>query len=153
MQKYGFYQRIYALHDGKEITQWISSADHYITDLPSFMFHIPARWNIISLTDCMIYNITQKNYKKLEEIVPNWSIVEKQLITHCFRTLENRIFQFLTLNAEERYQLYIEDNIDIIGQVPQQYIASMLGMSPETLSRIKKKYFLDKNQENKTGKT
>lgn len=131
--------RVFALNEGKEITQWISRKEYYITDLASFLFNVPARWNIEALTGCTIYDITYSNYEKIGNIIPNWATIEKQFITHCFTTLENRVFQFLSLNAEERYQRYFEENKDIIALVPQQYIASMLGMTPETLSRIKKK--------------
>ncbi|MFT3993341.1 MAG: Crp/Fnr family transcriptional regulator [Dysgonomonas sp.] len=131
--------RVFVLNKGKEITQWISREEYFITDLSSFLFKTPARWNIEALTSCTIYNITHSNYEKIASIIPSWATIEKQFITHCFTTLENRVFQFLSLNAEERYQLYFEKNKDIISQVPQQYIASMLGMTPETLSRIKRK--------------
>lgn len=131
--------RVFALHDGKEVTQWISREDNYITDLASFLFNVPTRWNIQALTDCTLYTISQSNYSRIGNLIPNWAEIEKQFLAHCFTTLENRVFQFISLNAEERYQLYFEENKDLIAQVPQQYIASLLGMSPETLSRIRKK--------------
>jgi len=54
-------------------------------------------------------------------------------------TLEQRIFNFIALSAEERYLHYFEQQKDLFNQVPLQYIASVLGMSPETLSRIRNK--------------
>ncbi|VTP89760.1 hypothetical protein [Sphingobacterium daejeonense] len=53
--------------------------------------------------------------------------------------LEQRVFDFIALSAEERYLKYFENNKFLFNQVPLQYIASVLGMSPETLSRIRNK--------------
>jgi len=56
--------------------------------------------------------------------------------------LEDRIFSHLSMSAEERYNLFFESNKELFNQVPLQFIASMLGMKPETLSRIRKRKLL-----------
>jgi CRP-like cAMP-binding protein len=53
--------------------------------------------------------------------------------------LEDRIFSHLSMSAEDRYQFFFQHNKELFNQVPLQYIASMLGMTPETFSRIRKK--------------
>lgn len=65
--------------------------------------------------------------------------MEKQFIAGCFVQLEDRVFSHLSLSAEERYDKLFENNKEIFNQVPLQYLASMLGMSPETFSRIRNK--------------
>jgi hypothetical protein len=65
--------------------------------------------------------------------------MEKQFITSCFVAIEDRIFQHLSLSAEERYDELFEQNKELFNHVPLQYIASMLGMTPETFSRIRSK--------------
>ena len=65
--------------------------------------------------------------------------LEKLFIVRCFSMMEDRIFSHLSMSAEERYNLFFESNRELFNQVPLQYIASMLGMSPETFSRIRKK--------------
>jgi CRP-like cAMP-binding protein len=52
--------------------------------------------------------------------------------------LEDRVFGHLSLSAEERYLQFFNQNKELFNQVPLQYIASMLGMTPETFSRIRK---------------
>ena len=84
--------RIFALHDGKEVTQWISREDNYITDLASFLFNVPTRWNIQASTNCTLYTISRTNYDKISSLIPYWADIEKQFIAHCFTTLENRVF-------------------------------------------------------------
>jgi len=131
--------RVFAETKDREVTQWISTKGYFITDLYSFVFKQRARWNIQALTDCQLYTIEKDNYARLKEIVPNWPEMERQFISGCFVMLEDRVFKHLSLSAEERYEQFFEENKEIFQEVPLQYIASMLGMSPETLSRIRNK--------------
>jgi CRP/FNR family transcriptional regulator, anaerobic regulatory protein len=51
--------------------------------------------------------------------------------------MEDRIFSLLSLSAEERYNLLFTQNAELFNQVPLHYLASMLGMTAETFSRIR----------------
>lgn len=133
------YLRVYAMVNDKEVTQWISTQSHFVTDLSSIVFDTPCRWNIQALTDCTLYSISKKDYQRIDQIVPQWPKLEKLFIAKCFLTLEDRVFSFLSLSAEERYHQLMELNPTLFNQIPLQYLASMLGMTPETLSRIRRK--------------
>lgn len=123
----------------KEVTKWISTKGYFVTDLSSYIFELPARWNIQALSDCEIYIIDKKDYQKIEQVVPQWVKLEKLFIAKCFIVLEDRIISHLSMTAEERYHQLFNFNQELFNQVPLQYLASMLGMTPETLSRIRKK--------------
>lgn len=131
--------RVFIETENKEVTQWISTKGYFVTDLSSFIFDQPARWTIQALTDVEIYTIKKNEYDKIKTVVPKWAELEKLFIVHCFTTLEDRIFSHLSMTAEERYNFFFENNKELFNQVPLQYIASMLGMTPETFSRIRKK--------------
>ena len=135
------YVRIYT-HDvsgDKEITQWISDKGSFLTDLASFTFDTPARWNMVALTDCELYSISKTDYRRIGDHIPNWDALEKLFLAKCFITLETRVFHLLSLSAEERYNAFFEQYPHLFNQVPLQYLASLLGMSPETFSRIRAK--------------
>ncbi|KIO76152.1 Crp/Fnr family transcriptional regulator [Pedobacter lusitanus] len=134
--------RVFAATADKEVTQWISTPGYFITDLAGFIFEKPARWTIQALTDTVLFTISRADYNKIGELVPKWKEFEKLFITRCFTTLEDRIFTHLSMTAEERYSFFFENNKELFNQVPLQYIASMLGMTPETFSRIRKKQLL-----------
>lgn len=134
--------RIFDLQNDKEITQWIAGPGQLITDLRSFVFKQPSRWYMQCLDDVELFNIESKDFDSLHQLVPNWAQIEKEFISDCFITLENRVFSHLSLSAEERYQHLYAYNPDLFHTVPQQYLASMLGMTPETFSRIRKKLVL-----------
>jgi CRP-like cAMP-binding protein len=132
--------RIFVQTDKKEVTQWISTPGYFITELSSFIANTPCRWNFQALTDIELYTISKKDYEQLHQLVPTWTQLEKLFIIHCFINLENRIFSHLSMTAEERYAYFFEHNRALFNQVPLHYIASMLGMTPETFSRVRKKY-------------
>lgn len=123
----------------KEITKWISTKGYFVVDLSSFVFQQTARWNIQALTDCEFYVIDNKNYQKIGQVIPSWTELEKLFIAKCFTVLEDRILQHLAMTAEERYIQLFNFNKELFNQVPLQYLASMLGMTPETFSRIRNK--------------
>ena len=130
--------RMFANHEDKEITQWIAGPDYFVADLSSLIFETPATWNIQALTDCELYSISSENYRKIDRLVPEWPQLEKLFIAKCFITMEQRVFSLISKSAEQRYKDLLAMNGELINQVPLQYIASMLGMTPETLSRIRK---------------
>jgi CRP-like cAMP-binding protein len=131
--------RIFVTTEDKEITQWISSKGYFVVDLSSFVFKTPASWTIQALVDTKLYTISREDYNRIGTLIPKWNHLEKLFIVRCFSMMEDRIFSHLSMTAEERYNLFFESNRELFNQVPLQYIASMLGMSPETFSRIRRK--------------
>ncbi|MEL7003638.1 MAG: cyclic nucleotide-binding protein, partial [Bacteroidota bacterium] len=71
--------------------------------------------------------------------VENWNEIEKWFLAKCFMSIEDRIFSLISMSAEERYTYFLQTKPELLRQVPLQYIASILGMTPETLSRIRRK--------------
>ena len=131
--------RIYATMHDREVTQWISTKGYFVTDLASFVFQTPARWNMQALTDCELYSIQWADYQTLGKTIPKWNELDKLFIAKCFVMLEERILSHLYMTAEERYQAFFARQPELFNQVPLQYLASMLGMTPETLSRLRRK--------------
>ncbi len=131
--------RIYIDLPDHEVTQWIGTDGFFITDLASFIFRNPARFNIQALTNTQLLTINHEEYLTLGKLVPKWNEFEKLFIGKCFVMIENRVFDLISLSAEERYKKLFEQNRQLFNQVPLQYLASMLGMTPETFSRIRRK--------------
>lgn len=131
--------RLYFDVDGTEVTQWIAVENTFVTDLASFIFQSPGRWSIQALTDCELLVISHEAHAALSRQYPQWLAFENQLLSRCFVMLENRVFSHLHMNAEERFQQLFAEQRELFNRVPLQYIASMMGMTPETLSRLRKK--------------
>lgn len=141
-QRLGFvqsgYLRIWEQHEDREVTQWISGPGYFVTDLRSLVFDEAGRWQIDALGPCSLMTISGENYRALSDAVPTWEKLEKQFLAKCFAIMEDRVHDLLSRNARERYQRLFDRDPELFNQVPLQYIASMLGMSPETLSRIRR---------------
>lgn len=129
--------RMFSRNADREVTQWIATPGYFITDLSALCFKSPARWNIQALTEGDLFTIDRSNYERIGELVPRWHELEKLFLAKCFSILEDRIHALLSQNAEDRYHTFFQSHPELFNSVPQQYLASMLGMSPETFSRIR----------------
>jgi hypothetical protein len=131
-----------AMHGEKEVTQWISSKGYFITDLNGIISNQPSRFDVYALTHSELFTISKKDYLNLPNVLPAWPALERVLITRCFGFLETRIFALLSMTAEEQYKYLLDQNPDLFTQVPMKYLASMMGMTPESLSRVRNKIAL-----------
>ena len=131
--------REFDVSQDKEVTKWISTKGYFVVDISSFVFGNPSRWNIQALADSELYVISAANHRSIAKVISNWHELEKQFITRCFSTLEERVVTLISKNAAERYQQLFNFNKELFNMVPLQYLASMLGMTPETLSRLRRK--------------
>ena len=130
--------RMYDIADGKEITFWIGSSGKFITSLSSFVFQTTSFWNIQAITDCKLYVISREKHFELSELYPKWLEFDNILLAHSFALLEKKLFAQLHTTANERFQALMEEEPELFQNVPLQYIASMIGIAPESLSRLRK---------------
>lgn len=132
------YLRMYDIADGKEITFWIGSSGKFITSLSSFVFQTNNFWNIQAITDCKLYVINRKKHFKLSETEPKWLEFDNLLLAHSFALLEKSMFAQLHTTAQQRFETLLDEDPELFQHVPLQYIASMIGITPESLSRLRK---------------
>lgn len=141
--KFGFIEqgilRLFVKLPDREVTQWISTPNSFVTDFNAFFYRQPSIRDIQALTETNLQSIDYEAYQALERVIPAWKEFEKLFIGKCFVFMESRVFDLISLSAEERYQRLFDQNRELFNLVPLQYLASMLGMTPETLSRIRKK--------------
>ncbi len=133
------YMRVFFEANDREVTQWISPPGYFMTDLSSYIYRQPGRWNIQALTDCTMLDLSRDAYDTLCKEVPVWKDLDRLFIVKCFGMLEERVFSHLYMSTEERFNLLMKTQPELFNIVPLQYLASMLGMTPETLSRLRKK--------------
>lgn len=130
--------RMYDLADGKEITIWIGSSGKFITSLTSFVFQTTSLWNIQAITDCKLHVISRKDHFTLCANEAKWLEFDNLLLAHSFAVLEKSMFAQLHTTAKERFESLLHQEPELFQNVPLQYIASMLGIAPESLSRLRK---------------
>lgn len=132
------YLRCHFPNDDKQITYWIYWQGHLVTDSSSFFLNTPAKWNLQALTDCKVYFLSQQDYPKIKQVAPIWESSEKLFFVKLLTSLEKRVYALLSMTAEERYTFLYRSHKELFNQVPLKHIASMLKITPETLSRIRK---------------
>jgi len=134
----GFLRSFSVEENGNEHVIQFAMEGRWISDLASFFSEVNAVYNIEALEDCELLLLTKS---ALDEMVGQFPQVERYfriLMQEHIITLENRIGYAHSYTAEEKYLKLMKVHPTIIQRSPQQYIASYLGITPETLSRIRK---------------
>jgi CRP-like cAMP-binding protein len=110
----------------------------WISDFNSFLSAEPSVFNIDAIEDSELLLISHTEYDRLTLTVPIMDRYFRILYQNSLVIKERRLMSSITHTAEEKYLLLIESNPMIIERIPQNLIASYLGIAPETLSRIRK---------------
>ncbi len=110
----------------------------WISDISSFSSGEKAVFNIDAIEDSELLMITPADFEALTLKVPIMDRYFRILFQNSLVTKERRLMSSITHTAEEKYTQLAERNPEIIQRIPQNLIASYLGLAPETLSRIKK---------------
>jgi CRP-like cAMP-binding protein len=123
--------------NGVEITSQFFIERQMVASIESAMIGTPSRSNIDAIEDSIIGIIQMKN---LLEMIQKDSIAKDHFIRILFLKLINYMnlhASFILDNPEKRYKKLLKDNPELVSRLPQQYIASYLGITPVSLSRIR----------------
>ena len=123
---------------GVEHINMFASEGWWIADICSFFSAEKAVLNIDALEDAELLMISLQDFEKMTLEVPIMDRYFRILFQNSLFTKEKRLMSAITHTAEEKYILITQNNPELIQRVPQHLIASYLGITPETLSRIKK---------------
>ena len=108
-----------------------------ISDLPSFMRQESAALNIEALEDCELVLISKPAHDELLQKLPKYETYMRIMVTNAYIALQKRMTSMISLTVEERYKEFTQMNQHLSQRVPQHMIASFMGLSPETLSRVR----------------
>ncbi len=123
---------------GKENVLQFAPENWFITDRESVFFNQPSNYYINALEDSEILVLEKDFSEKIALKNKDFERFNLQLLHNHIRHLQKRIELLLNATAEERYLYFINLYPDIILRVPQHMIASYLGVTPESLSRVRK---------------
>jgi CRP-like cAMP-binding protein len=129
--------RTWINNDGKEITTQFFFEGDGVSSIESFRTNQPSLYSIESLEPCILKTLSQKDFQIILESSPE---LRKKLEDHLFRRLfqsQQLLYSFLKNNPQKRYEELIENYPHIVQRVPQHYIASYLGITSVSLSRIR----------------
>lgn len=131
--------RFYALNeDGKENILQFATENWMVSDSGSSYFKQPSPYYIQAVEPTVIVLINEKFIDQVAKVNPNFRIQNERLLQNHIQSLYNRISLLLGASAKTRYMDFVDTYPDITLRVPQWMIASYLGVTPESLSRVRK---------------
>lgn len=130
--------RHYYVNKNAELTTWFAAEGDFIAD-SSFMMQRPGYDNLQALEDTQMSCFLYKDYVRMCEKYPVLEQFGRRLISYNYYTLEERFANTILRSASERYDDLLEKHPDIFKRISLSILASYLGVSRETLSRIRQK--------------
>jgi len=124
-------------HNGTEHIMRFSPENSWLTDHDSFKNQTPAKSNIEALKNSEVVMWTRENMAKLFASIPAFKLYLGKLIENALKSSHERILMNLSYTSEEKYEDFITTFPDVFRRVPLHMVASYLGVSRETLSRIR----------------
>lgn len=133
------YFRFYHMDiNGNEITSDFHFSPGFITSYTSFLTGSPSRTNVQALEPMEVMEIGKTSLYSLYSEYPLIERLGRLMAEHVFITSERHLMMILNQTAETRYRLLLDKYPHYVGKIPLQYIASYLGITQETLSRMRK---------------
>lgn len=131
--------RVYYLDDnGNEVTCFFVSEPQFISSYTSFLTETPTREHIEALEDTELLMIHRDPMEALCREIPKLHILRRVIAENLFILMEKRITMLQSHSAQERYEMTLKEQPDLLLKVPLQYTASFLGITPQHLSRLRK---------------
>ena len=129
--------RKFYVNDGKEITTEFYFKDDIALSFKSYISQEPSNEYLQVLEKTVVMETDYKDVQKSQNAHPELIELELMFMQQYVIWLDERLFHFHTLDAKQKYELILNKSPHIIQNIPLNYISSYLGVSPETISRIR----------------
>lgn len=139
--------RLYYNDHGDEKTAFFYTEGKFIRAIDSYKNGTPANENYQAIEETTLLVFSKSILKSLLKEHSNFEKVAQAAVEEELNTAQNIILSFISKSAEQRYMELIQSNPELFKNINQHYIASYLGVTPESLSRIRRRALLkDKTQ-------
>lgn len=134
----GYLRYFKVLDSGEELIIHLYAPSNFATSLNSFFLSKLSEEELQTITPCDLVYISKSDLEKLFSTNQKWQYFGRKLMESFLIEKEQRIIDQLSLTGQQKYLRLFETNPDIIQNVQVKFLASFLGIQPESLSRIKK---------------
>jgi CRP-like cAMP-binding protein len=124
----------------KDITTWIVIENDLVTSIFSLDNPAPSTENIQALENCELLALSFDSLNELYDRFPEFNLIARKLLQRYYADAERRAFIARLTKAENKYRHFLLLHQPLANRIPLKYIASYLGMTLETLSRVRKKF-------------
>ncbi|MEO8067736.1 MAG: Crp/Fnr family transcriptional regulator [Flavobacteriales bacterium] len=129
--------RAYRIHDGEDLTEQFFFDDNYATEYESFLTRTPSTVGLVAMEPTTLLRFNHADLQQLYITCPMAERMGRLIAEHIFTGSARRTRSLLFDTPEQRYLALIKERPKVMARVPQKYIASYLGLKPESLSRIR----------------
>ncbi|WP_395063250.1 Crp/Fnr family transcriptional regulator [Flavobacterium sp.] len=129
----------YYNNKGEEITKYFIEERNLVVDLESFDNEIPSTAYVHAITDCKLIVFSKSDWQELLNTIVGWDTIVHKIIAKALMQKVARRSPLVTEDATERYIKFLEIYPNVVNRVPLSYVASYLGVTQSSLSRIRKK--------------
>jgi CRP-like cAMP-binding protein len=133
----GFLRNYYVDDKGQDHIMQFAPENHWVGDRDSMDSGLPSKYNVDALEDCEILLLTKEDFELIRKTVPAFNDFVNDTLKKNLVVLQERIRVSISLSAEEKYSNFISKYPSISNRLPLHMIASYLGISAETLSRVR----------------
>jgi CRP-like cAMP-binding protein len=110
----------------------------WATDQESLLSGQPSRYNIEATEDTTVIVLKNDDFERLRREVPPFDKVINALVLRTFMAAQSRVHSAISYSAEEKYREFLQKYPGLVQRIPQHMVASYLGLTAETLSRIRR---------------
>lgn len=132
--------RSYTVHNEQEITRWFYGKNDLATSFQSFLYGLPSDVYMQSLTPSLLVEVSKDYYNYLCVEYPSFKYFVDRINGDYLIKSQVYVDRLKTFSALERYECFIEEHPEINRRVQVQHIATFLGVTPDTLTKVRKKY-------------
>jgi CRP-like cAMP-binding protein len=133
--------RFFLVKKEEELTFDFAFAGEFLSGYSSFITQSPAKFNVQALTKTTLWRISHQDLQTVYDTTSVGNRIGRYAAEQLFLTKARREMDFLTQSAEERYLNLFTEQPRLIQEIPGRYLASYIGITPQALSRIRKRIY------------
>lgn len=127
----------YYNNKGEEVVHHFIDEDHFVVDLESFNYQTASMIYIKAVTNCTLLTFTHKRWNELLSTIIGFDEIMSKITVKTLLEKVNVIKPMLAIDAKDRYNNFLKNYPNLANRIPLIYIASFLGITPSSLSRIR----------------
>lgn len=136
----GVFRVCYFDKDGYDITKYFIEEDNFVVDLQSYQHQLPSTEYVQAVTEAQVLIFTARTWQSFATTIVDWHKAESNLISRALLEKVRRLSPLVNENATTRYQHFLKEFPALANRIPLSYLASYIGVTQQSLSRIRRKF-------------
>ncbi|RZK16738.1 MAG: Crp/Fnr family transcriptional regulator [Pedobacter sp.] len=134
----GVFRFCYYNNKGEEITNYFIDEGNFVVDNEKFESQVEAYEYVQAVTDCKVLTFTKKDWDDISNTIVGFQMIKANLVKKCLTTAMERRSPLVSEDATRRYLSFIENFPSLVNRIPLSHVASYLGITQQSLSRVRK---------------